>query len=161
MELSALLCNYAEAQNNLLYIAGGGIDRANVPPGVPPPWNVSLAIALNLRVPWTSTNQQHTLTVDLVDADGGAVQIPVGPHGEEQPFHAELRFNVGRPAGLVVGDAQAVSLAINAPILPFTKLGVYEFVIAVDGTELERLSYRVATLPGMTVGGGAADLPRI
>jgi hypothetical protein len=159
MEVTAILCNHAEAVNNLLYLSGGGIDRVNVPPGAPPPWNVSLAIAINLRVPWTQTNQDHTLTVDLVDADGQAVSVPTGPN-ESQPFHAELHFNVGRPAGLEVGDSQSVSAAINIPGLPLTKLGMYQFTVAVDGTEMERLDYRAVTLPGMTFGTGAAELPK-
>jgi len=160
MEVTALLCNHAESQNNLLYVSGGGIDRANIPPGVPPPWNVSLALAINLRVPWTQTNQDHALTVDLVDADGQPVMVPTGPD-ESQPFHAELHLNVGRPPGLVVGDAQSVSAAINVPGLPLTKLGMYSFSIAINGTEMERLNYRVVTVQGLTFGTGAADLPRV
>ena len=161
VELTAILCNHAEAQNNLLYVSGGGIDRITVPPSAPPPFNVSLGIAINVRVPWTQTNQEHILTVNLIDADGAAVLIQTGPD-ETQPFHIEMRFNVGRPPGLQVGEAQSVSLAVNVPLLPLPKLGFYSFPVAIDGTDLQRLDYRVVTVPDMVYGsGGPSAIPRL
>lgn len=144
MEVTAILCNHAEVQNNLLYIAGGGIDRVNVTPGAPPPWNVSLALALQITVPWTQTNQQHVVSVDLLDADWRPVELPPGPGGATT-FHAEITVNVGRPPGLQIGDAQSVSAAINVPGLPLSATGTYSFSIGIDGTELQRLGFRVAS----------------
>ncbi|SDO72435.1 hypothetical protein SAMN04489867_0418 [Pedococcus dokdonensis] len=159
MELSAVLCNYAEVQNNLLYITGGGVDRANVPPGLTAPYVIGVSIGITLSVPWTQTNQQHKLEMDLVDEDDQPVVVPTGE--AEEPLHAELQFNVGRPPILEAGEAQNISLAINLPGLPLPRLGRYFFVLSVDGTELRRLTYKVATQQGLTIPGGPAGLPRL
>jgi hypothetical protein len=153
MELSAALCRYAETQNNLLYIAGGGIDTAAVPAGQPGPWPVSLAIGMIVGVPWMATNQEHTVHIALIDADGNPVEVQKGPDEREQ-FNAEFRYNVGRPPHIQSGDSQQIALALNVPVLPFPKLGRYDFVISVDGTEMRRLPYRVVGQTGMTIAPG-------
>lgn len=160
MKVTAMLCNHAEAQNNVLYLSGAGVDRAVAPAGSPGPWGASLGIGVLVSVPWTATNEQHKLLVTLIDGDGHPVKIPTGPDVEED-FRAEMVFNVGRPPELVVGDEQAVSLAINLPGLPLTKLGRYRFVIEVDGNQEAELPYRLAMPAGMTVGMGPTALPRL
>jgi hypothetical protein len=159
MEVNAVLCNYAEVQNNLLYLTGGGIDRTVVQPGSAGPWVTSVAIGLTITVPWTQTNQQHTLTIALVDSDEHPVSVPTGPDTSE-PFHGEMHFNIGRPPMLLIGEEQIVSLAITLPGLPMPELGRYSFVISVDGTELRRLSYRIMTPPGLTVPPPSRHEPR-
>ncbi|UQX10040.1 DUF6941 family protein [Candidatus Mycobacterium methanotrophicum] len=150
MELTALLCNHAEAQNNLLYLSGGGFDRVLIPAGQPGPWPVSLAVGMIVEVPWTQTNQEHSVRIALQDADGHPVEVLTSPT-DRQPFGTEIRFNVGRPPQLEVGESQSVALAVNVPVLPFEKLGQYTFVISIDGTELQRLSYRLVGQPGITI----------
>lgn len=154
MDVTAMLCNHAEAQNNLLYLSGAGVDRALIPPGAQPPWPLSVGVGINIVVPWTQTNQNHALLVEMVDADEQPVKLPTGPDTAE-PFRAEMRFNVGRPPLLGTGEGQLVSLAVNVPSLPISSLGNYSFVIRVDGTEMCRLPYRVVSPPGMTMGPGA------
>lgn len=144
MELTAILCNHAEAQNNLLYVSGGGIDRAFVPANTSGPWNINLAIGINISVPWNETNNEHTLTVDLVDFDSHPVLVPNGID-TVAPVHVEAKFNVGRPPTLETGESQSISLAINLPSLPIPAIGNYSFILEVDGNELRRLSYRVVT----------------
>jgi hypothetical protein len=157
MELTALLCNHAESINNLLYVSGGGIDRAFIPPGQPGPWQVSLALAVSVEVPWTQTNQDHSVHITLQDADGKPVEVQKGPAPEDrQQFAVDLRFNVGRPPQLEAGESQTVALAVNIPVLPFEKLGQYAFVISVDGTEPRRLHYRLVGQPGVTIAPGGA-----
>ena len=153
MELNVILCNHAEVQNNMLYLSGGGIDRTFVPQGSSPPWAVNVALGLTLGVPWTQTNQQHTLSVTLEDADGQPVMVPVEMDSSE-PFRADLVYNVGRPPTLLAGEAQNVSFAINLPGFPMPSLGQYFFVISVDGSELQRLPYSIVSQSGMTMGQG-------
>lgn len=160
MELNAILCNHAEVQNNLLYLSGGGIDRAFVLPGSPAPYQVSVAVGLTLAIPWTQTNQPHTLSLTLVDADEHPVMGSAGPELSE-PVRADIEFNVGRPPSLATGEAQTVSLAINMPGLVLPQLGRYFFVLSVDGTELRRLAYSVMGQTGMTIGTGPSNLPRL
>lgn len=151
MELNAILCNAAEVQNNMLYLLGGGVDRALIPPGAPQPYNVGVGIGLTLTVPWTQTNQEHRLTVTLIDADDQPVEVPTGPETWE-PLRAEMHFNLGRPPHLQTGEEQTMSMAVNFPGLPIKSLGRYFFVVTVDGTEMKRLGYSLVTPPGMTYG---------
>jgi len=148
MELTAILCNHAEAQNNLLYVSGGGVDRVFVPANIPGPWNINLAIAINISVPWNETNREHVLTVDLVDFDSHPVLVPSGID-TVSPLRVEMKFNVGRPPTLEIGESQSISLAINLPALPISEMGNYSFILNVDGDELRRLSYRVVTGPNV------------
>jgi hypothetical protein len=144
MELTAILCNHAEAQNNLLYVSGGGVDRAFVPVNTPGPWNVSLAIGINVSVPWAETNRDHLLTVDLVDFDSHPVMVSNGMD-TVSPIHFEAKLNVGRPPNLETGESQSICLAVNLPGLPIPRIGNYSFIIKVNGIERRRLSYRVVT----------------
>lgn len=155
MQIDAILCNHAEAVNNLLYMAGGGIEIAFVQPGSAPPYVCNLGIGIMVTVPWSQTNQQHVVDVELISEDGQPVQVPVAPE-VAQPLHARLAFNVGRPPGLTVGDDQHVCLAANLPGLPMPSLGKYEFIIQVDGHDERRLPYRVMPAPGAQIVAGPA-----
>ena len=159
MKVTAMLCNHAEVQNNLLYLSGAGIDRSIAPPGSPGPWGINVGIGLIVTVPWTATNEQHRVLVSFVDADGHPVRVPTSPDTEDD-FRAEMVFNVGRPPELSVGDEQSVALAINLPGLPLRKLGQYRFNIEVDGSPATDLPYRLVMPAGMTVGMGPSALPR-
>jgi hypothetical protein len=162
VKVTAILCNHAEAINNLLYVSGGGITTSWVEPGSPSPYVTQLAIGLMVRVPWTATNQQHKVEVDLVDADDHPVQLPVGPNGETRPLHFETNFNIGRPPVLAPGDDQIFALALGMPGLAVSQLGHYRFLVKVDGSVEDDLSWTVANLPIGNVGmGGASGLPRL
>jgi hypothetical protein len=163
MQLDAILCNHAEAVNNLLYISGGGIDLVSIPPGINPPYPINLGIGVMVTVPWEQTNQQHEVDIELVSEDGQPVQVPVSPD-LMQPVRAKLTFNVGRPGGISIGDDQHVCLAANMPGVPMPALGKYEFILRIDGHDERRLAYRVKPTVGtqMTVGRvppGPSQLP--
>ena len=155
MQIDAMLCNHAEAVNNLLYLAGGGVEIAFAQPGAAPPYLCNLAIGIVATVPWGQTNQQHVVEIVLLTEDGQPVQVPTGPD-THAPLEARLAFNVGRPAGLTVGDDQHVALAANLAALPMPSLGKYEFVIRVDGHDEQRLAYRVMLAQGAQMVGPAA-----
>ena len=151
MELTAILCNHAEAQNGVLYLSGAGIDRFNVAQNIPGPWPVNLGIGISIKVPWTATNQSQKLELTLKDADGQDILLPNG-QGSSAPLRAEMNFNIGRPPILETGEEQLVNLAINLPGLPVEKLGTYIFKIAVDGTELKELKLKVSAGPNISLG---------
>jgi hypothetical protein len=142
MELNAFLCSHAEAQNNRLYVLGGGIDRAIIPAGRSGPLSISLGVGIIVEVPWEATDAEHTVEVEVEDADGHAVEIQRGT-GEAGPFRAQFHFNAGRPGHLAAGDSQSVAFAVNIPVLPLEKPGSYAFAIGIDGTVLRRLPYRL------------------
>lgn len=156
MDVDAILCNHAEAVNNQLYLVGGGIDQAMVPPNAPPPYGSNIGLGLIVTVPWTATNQQHKLTTELLHEGGQPVTVPTGPDSEG-PFQIELAFNVGRPPVLTAGDDQHVALAVNMPGLPLPALGKYVFKISVDGAAAKSLSYRLVLQPGGLVQTGPAN----
>jgi hypothetical protein len=147
MDVDAMLCNHAEAVNNQLYISGGGIEIGFVPPGAAPPYVVNVGIGILLTVPWGGTNQQHQLEVELLTEDGQPVQIQTGPETHEN-LKVQMAFNVGRPAGVTVGDDQHVCLAANLPGLPLPAFSKYEFVIRIDGHDERRLAYRLVPMQG-------------
>ena len=155
MKVTALLANHVEAINNLLYVNGAGINRAFVPPDAPGPFGVHLSLGVIVEVPWTQTNQSHTLLVELIDADGHSVPVPTGLETSEA-FRAEMQFNVGRPPTLEVGEEQTIALAIGMPGLPFPALGQYRFVIRIDQSQESELPFRIVTQPAMTVMTGAS-----
>jgi hypothetical protein len=142
MELNAFLCSHAEAQNNRLYVLGGGIDRAIIPAGRSGPLSISLSVGIIVEVPWEATDAEHTVEVEVEDADGHAVEIQRGT-GEAGPFRAQFHFNAGRPGHFAAGDSQSVAFAVNIPALPLEKPGSYAFAIGIDGTVLRRLPYRL------------------
>ncbi len=142
MELVAILCNHVETPNGLMYISGGGIDRVNVPGGVPAPWPITIAMAVQVKVPWNETNKDHQLLMKLQDIDGQDVLLPKGPD-TFGPFRAEMNFQVGRPEGLEPGEGQIINLGFNMPMLPMPRLGSYLFTCEIDGEELERARFKV------------------
>jgi len=142
MEMAAILCNHVETPNGLLYVSGGGIDRVTVPAGAPAPWPINVAIAVQVKVPWDSTNKDHQLIIRLQDIDGQDVLLPTGPD-TFGPFRAEMNFQVGRPEGLVPGEWQVINLGFNMPLLPIPRLGAYLFSCEIDGEELERARFKV------------------
>ena len=61
---------------------------------------ITIGVAAVVKVPYTATNQPHTLTITLVDEDGNGVS-PFVPDGvpDPGPIRGELSFNLGRPGG--------------------------------------------------------------
>lgn len=145
MEIDAFLCDHAEAAEGKLFINGAAINIlwAASPQ---PPYNVNVAVAAVAQVPWTATNQAHSFSVHIEDEDNNVVR-PWVPDGEPMPDEVRLQtgFNVGRPPNLPVGEAQTVPFAFGFNI-PVGKLGVYAFVITVDGTEMKRLPIRLTLM---------------
>ena len=58
MEVTLLLCDFAEAVNGKLYVMGGGWNILFAP-GQP----VTMSVAAVIAVPWDRTNQQHELSL--------------------------------------------------------------------------------------------------
>lgn len=136
-----LIADHAEAVNGKLYVVGGCWNRlaaANVPVVHP-----HLTVATALHVPWTATNEKHTISLNLKDEDGASA-IP-------EPIEGE--FETGRPAGLRPGDEQIIAMTFNLNGLRFEREGDYAFTLDVDGTELSRLGFRLQLVQGSTVSG--------
>lgn len=132
-----VLADAADAVQGKHYIHGAGWDRllaASFPVSHP-----ALSVAVRLIVPWTDTNQEHTLQLDVVDEDGRSIlPIPPGP--------VEGKINVGRPAHLVHGEDQVAPLALKFNGLTFQRAGLYAVILRLDGLEAARSAFRVVAV---------------
>jgi hypothetical protein len=109
MKVTILLADAAQAVQGKLYILGGAWSITGSGP-------ITMALAINIEVPWTEANTLHQLRIALFDEDGQIVYIPT-PTGD-QPFEFHIPFEVGRPAGLRPGTPLTFALALNlAPFL--------------------------------------------
>lgn len=153
MRIIAMLANHAESAEGRLFVSGAGVENLPVPPGSSGPWLVTVALAVQLKVPWTETNRPHTLTVDLVDEDDGPA--PLGAEGGGT-LHLEVPFSAGRPPLAVEGSEQTVAVALNLPQLPVGRVGVFSFRLRLDDGSEERLPFRLLVPPTPQVSGGGA-----
>jgi hypothetical protein len=128
-----ILADGAQIAGDKLYVLGGG-------------WTVvwarefpvthAAALALGMMVPWSSTNQKHSIEAALVSADGEQLGDPLVA-GE---------FEVGRPPGMPQGASQRFMLA--APVnLALEKPGAYDLVVRVDGTDVKSATFNAVQVP--------------
>jgi hypothetical protein len=150
--INAMLCDTAVVAEGKLFIQGAGWNALNTMqfPCVHP----RLGLALIVSVPYTATNQLHTMEITLVHEDGeelvlGAAQQPDGQ--QQQLRHITAQFNVGRPPTILPGDAQVMPFAVNLNQLQFEKPGSYSVVLKIDGTVCETLVFRVGLPVGQTI----------
>ena len=136
MDVTLLLCDFAEAANGKLYVMGGGWNVLYAP-GQP----VTMSVATVIAVPWDQTNRKHTLALDLLTEDGGAVEI------EEHAVSVTGEFELGRPPGVKPGSS------LNAPFVwTFTGLvldeGGYEWKLGIDDEPVASRPFTVTSPPG-------------
>jgi hypothetical protein len=134
-----VLADAATAAEGKLYIHGAGWDTlfaASFPVQHP-----LLAAAVRLRVPWTATNQPHSLELDVIDEDGASI-LP------DPPGVLRGEINVGRPPNLEVGQDQVMPLTFSIRGLTFERAGGNSVVFRIDGSEEARSPFRVQALPG-------------
>jgi hypothetical protein len=146
MEIDAMMADSVVVAEGKLYLQGAGwnqITAAQVPCV-----HDRVGLAIIIRVPYTATNQTHQLEIGLVGEDGAEVPLGAAPPGaapEGESFITKIgaQFNVGRPATIEAGDDQMVPFGMNLNGLKFDSVGQYSFVISIDQTEMERLTFRV------------------
>jgi hypothetical protein len=146
--IDAVLADSAVTADGKLYVQGGGwhiLGTASFPVQVP-----RIAIALVIGVPYAATNRAHTLEINFEGDDG---PIPLGhsmPAGGEAPepmMGLSNQFNIGRPPSIQPGDRQAIPMAMNFNSMQFDRAGTYSFTFAIDGEEMNRLTFRVTGPP--------------
>ena len=100
-----------------------------------------------VHIAWTETNQDHTLTFDLVRDDGEPFMAPT-PTGL-QTLHIEMKFQAGRPPGVATGSDINMPFAINLPPLQLVPGRRYEWRPNIDGDEFtdNRLAFSVREAP--------------
>jgi hypothetical protein len=145
MEIDVMLCDYAQVADNKLFISGANINRMSLPPDRTAPYVVNFSAAGLVRVPWTATNEEHTLGFILETEDGRPPELPEGA-GAAQGVGGEMRFTVGRPPQLSIGEEQMVPFGFNFQGLPLMRLGRYALSFSLDGMDVRRLPFTVALL---------------
>ena len=115
-----LLADRAEAINGKLYMMGGAWERVGVVDFAQP---LSISVALGILVPWSATNQNHALTLEIRDADGQPI-----------PFKVEATFVAGRPPFLN-GETQRMLLAIPGVSVVLPGAGSYVLAASIGGVE--------------------------
>jgi hypothetical protein len=113
-----ILADRAEAVNGKLYMVGGGWDRVGMFQ-IPGPANFDLAVGV--LVGYNETNTPHHIELALEDDDNKNVQPPI-----------KAQFEVGKPPGMKVGQAQRFQLVLRGPF-HIPKPGAYHWVLSLDG----------------------------
>ncbi len=136
MDVTLLLCDFAEAVNGKLYVMGCGWNVLFAPDQP-----VTMSVAAVIAVPWDRTNESHELSLELLTDDGAAVEI------EEQPVVVTGEFELGRPPGIKRGSS------LNAPFVwTFNGLvleaGGYEWKLKIAGDPVGSRAFTVAHPPG-------------
>jgi Family of unknown function (DUF6941) len=136
MDVTLLLCDFAEAVNGKLYVMGGGWNVLFAP-GQP----VTMSVAAVVAVAWDQTNRKHELALALLNEDGGSVEM------EEETIEVTGEFELGRPPGIKPGSS------LNAPFVwTFAGLvleaGGYEWKLSIDGEPVASRPFAVTSPPG-------------
>jgi hypothetical protein len=161
MEVDAIIADSVVTAEGKLYVQGGGWDTIGSPTF--PFRQPRIGIGVLLRIPWTRTNEMHTLSLRIVDQDENKIVLGDAPPGAEAPDgkirEIKGQFNLGRPPFLSVGDSQIVPIAMNLDGIEFNQPDTYSAVIAIDGKDKRRLPIRVRPMqmPGM----GFTQPPRL
>lgn len=148
IEVDAFVADSVEAIGGKLYALGIGwntISASRFPTRHP-----RIGVGLIIHVPYTATNQQHEFMLFIESEDGNLVPLgPAGPGADPKTTEGEQvvrlggQFNAGRPPDLTPGDEQVITIGLQLDGLEFTKPGKHSIVVQVDGTEMDRLTFRL------------------
>ena len=144
MDVDAFIADDVDSVGGKLYTQGAAWNVIRTE--AVPTRHHRLAFGIVVRVPYTATNQKHSLKVFLEDQDGGRVVLNEGgqvPEGEEPLMSMNGEFNVGRPPELPAGSEQIVPIAMRFNNLVLENVGTYRFTIEIDGTQVKVLPFRV------------------
>lgn len=140
MRAKIFLADSAEVREGLLFLLGCGWTEVGPQPQ-------PFAIAGLLEIDWEETNLRHSIDITFEDEDGGPLNVPT-PEGE-QPLRLTAGFEVGRPPGSARGSS--INLPIALPVLPVPWMPGRRYVvkISVDGSETDRLAFKVRPNPSV------------
>lgn len=128
---AALLADFAQVREGLLFVVGGGITRI-YRPELPAPMNVCLVLAIELHR--MERDQPHELNVQIMDDDGGQVAEIKGGF-QMQATDAAYHEAVNVP---MVFDLRVVGLA---------RYGFHVVEVSIDGHHERTLQFLVAAPP--------------
>src|SRR4051812_50211560 len=106
LRVSLMLADFAQVAAGKLYVNGGGWSIMGPQP-------TPFAIVLDIKVPWHGINVDHTLRLDLLDADGQPVEVET-PEGL-RPLRLDGRVQATPPPGVEPGTPNDPPDAVNLP----------------------------------------------
>ncbi|HET9690229.1 MAG TPA: hypothetical protein VFP61_03695 [Acidimicrobiales bacterium] len=151
MDAKVLLCDFAEVSGGKLFVTGAGISLV-ASPAPQPPYVVNVCLAILVQIPWTETDQEHQLTVELVSEAGGGQQrvllsdqLPEGGNPADRGMIVAV-FSAARSPMMVDGDESTMPMSMPLFGLPLPQHGPYFFSVRIDGREMDRASFRLVPL---------------
>lgn len=146
-----LLADSAAVSEGKIFMLGGGWSLTSVP--TPP-----FAVVIRIEVPWSEANEQHTLTLELLNDDFTPVTVQVP--GQAVPVVATGQFEVGRPPGMTRGSPLALPIVFNFQPLALAAGRRYVWRLVIDGRTDRARQIAFSTRPvaasqGSVPGGGA------
>jgi hypothetical protein len=130
MDVTVLLCDYAQEVNGKLYVLGGGWSQLHAS------GPADMALAVKLALPWSLADRAIPLTAALLTEDGQQV------HMGDEPVQFSAEIRAARPPDLPPGTALDVALAVRFANLVLAP-GGYRFELGVDGAQLATVPFRV------------------
>lgn len=114
---TALLCDFAQVREGLLFVSSGGVTRLHRE-ALPAPLGICFAVVVTLdRI---ELQRHHEFQVVVMDADGTQVAEVLGG------FHAD-------PANLEIGEKQQIPLAIDLRMAGVGTYGPHSVSLYIDG----------------------------
>jgi hypothetical protein len=159
MDAKVLMCDFAEVSGGKLFITGAGISlvASNSPQS---PYQVNVCLAILVSIPWTETDTQHMMTIELVSEAAGAQQrvilsdqLPEGADPADRGMIL-VAFSATRSPNMVPGDETTMPLSIPMLGLALPDFGPYFFSVRIDGREMDRASFRLVPLQEVPRGAG-------
>ena len=128
---TAILCDFAQVREGLLFVASGGISRV-IRPSYPAP--ASFALALMLELDAVEVREPHEIRVRIMAADE--------PIGE---MTAGFQIN---DADLHPGERQNIPVPVNLHNVPLPAPGGYSITISVDDRHVGELAFFAVVAQG-------------
>jgi hypothetical protein len=116
-----------------------------------------IGVGVVIHVPWTATNEQHTMRLQILDADGAPLPLGDAPEDTITDVPGKVtqlvaQFNAGRPPQVEPGADQVVTFAVNFNNLTFEGPGRFSVRLELDGTPNEpEVSFSVQPVPGVVM----------
>lgn len=128
---TALLCDFAQVREGLLFVSSGGVTRL-YRDSLPAPMGICYAVVITLdRI---ELLRPHEFQIVVMDQDGGQVAEARGG------FQLE-------PVDLEVGEKQQVPLAIDLRMAGVGSFGAHSVSLYIDGNLSHETSFYVVAPP--------------
>lgn len=127
---SALLCDFAQVREGLLFVSSGGITRIGAPEvGAP----VQFSVACELEVLPFEVGETHTVEFKVTSAETS-----------KEVWKATLTINTAaNPEGLFPGESLHVPIAFRVGPFAVEQFGPHDLKVSIDNYETELLTFYV------------------